>query len=266
MISIANNPFSVVEKHGAPSVNVFIEDNDARGVVVVKKTNKYGDSFHIHTHFNARLYFNDAGTLLTKATITHLTADSATIVQGNDDPREIGYLLSFGETVFVEVLIINEIIKAAKEQGLGTTISSAQFDIKETGGWSLISGDGRISLSIDSDAAKEYIHYPSENGVEGLVLAIIDGAVAASVKFTARYRLLETPSFYSDGEISVLACRKINQFTFKEFELIELTKVSQSITELNYLVSETDTTTIKALIEKMAGLYMNRKSLHATAA
>ena len=247
-----NSPMRLVEKDDGTTSRVFFDNayDSGYGHANVEFEGANKELFNVGIKFNAVVNTNEYNIARMCIKISTITISEATVLESDGILRPISYKFSDKEQLAVSKVLAAEFLNEAARLGHKSLISPEQFDITMNGKDSVISGSGRISLSVGAE--NEYINVDQTNASAALT-AIIDGKIAMSVIFKARFKKAFNNDQYTDGKLVQAGGTKLIQLSFQEFELRDFTKVSSSIQSHNYQVDKTDRHTLmvmaKVLIE-----------------
>lgn len=239
-------PMRVVKKDDGTTNGIFF-DNDydsgyGRTNIEFEGANK--ELFNVGVQFNAVIDTNQYNVALMGIKVSTISISEATVLQIDGSVKSIGYSFSHKEQREATVILATEFLNEAARLGHKSVISPEQFSVTMNGKDSVVSGRGRISLSVGEDT--DYINADTSHASAALT-AIIDGKVAMNVTFKARYKKSFDNDKYTDGKLVQAGGTKLIQLSFQEFELRGFTKVSSKIQSHNYQVDKTDRHTLMVM-------------------
>lgn len=240
--------------HHSLGAGVSINGAMAHGAVTVQLDGDDGDVFEFVAQFKANLSIEESLNAITGVKFIDLTESNATLTKKDSTVVLVRYTLSKKERRQLESLLTDEVISAAAKVGVRSLIGGGRTAIRKSGSLSLITGDGRISLSFGADT--DYIEYDGQHVITGVLTAIIDGEVGLNVTFTSLVVEHTTPSEYTDGKLVEPSKVFSLGFSYKDFELINYSKLRAGLSVLGYQVSDEDKNTLKVMVKMLVDDYV----------
>lgn len=258
MTSISARTMTLRVLHGNKMSDARVDSDSAVGKLSVSFSGEDDAVFCATVGYEATLNVSQESCIITGLTITEITQESATVFKGSSEVAEhIEYTFLPDEVLVLEDIIKSEITLAAAAIGIGNGLIPKGDGIKRNGDLALLSADKRVSMSFAEDT--DYIKQVDEYGSKGLLTVIIDSEVAMNVAFEVRFEDKVVANEYGGGRLLIAGGRELTSFGFKEFDIINFSKLRNDMSGHSYQVSEVDTNVIKAMVKNMVEIQMFEK-------